>query len=114
MTNPKDTDRFKAMTSNPLEEDYFFKRDRELIQALRDKADAEKKRLQREQEKEAHWLHCPKCGGQMAEIALDVLRLDKCRECRGVYFDDGEIEILRQMQLKADSLAALAEKLRQS
>ena len=36
----------------------------------------------------------PKCGGQMEEVALEGIMIDKCTECQGIYFDNGELEVL--------------------
>ena len=112
MNEKKQPEGFKPISQHKQEEEYFFKQDQQLIRSLREKADAERKRMVREQEKELHWMRCPKCGGQMEEIAAEVLRLDRCKDCNGVYFDDGEIEILRQLQADRDFLANLVSQLK--
>ncbi|MCA9695461.1 MAG: zf-TFIIB domain-containing protein, partial [Myxococcales bacterium] len=47
----------------------------------------ERKRL-----KDLHWMHCPKCGDDMAEVQFRGVQIDKCFACGGVYLDDGELE----------------------
>ncbi len=49
----------------------------------------ERKRL-----KEEHWMQCPKCGMEMVEITFEDIHVDKCSECLGIFFDNGEIEQL--------------------
>lgn len=49
---------------------------------------------ERTQLKEDHWMHCPKCGMEMVEITFEGIHVDKCSECLGIYFDNGEIEQL--------------------
>lgn len=57
------------------------------------------KQLQMEQEekektKALHWMHCPKCGMEMIEIDFEGIKVDKCSSCLGIYFDNGEVELL--------------------
>ena len=73
-----------------LEDKYFHDADLEKIKAIRETREANKKAL----EKEMHWMKCPKCGGQMEEVALEGIMIDKCTECQGIYFDNGELEAL--------------------
>ena len=35
---------------------------------------------------------CPKCGGSMAELDRSGVRIDACRNCRGVFLDRGELD----------------------
>jgi hypothetical protein len=39
-------------------------------------------------------LRCPRCGGGMDEVAREGIHVDVCRDCRGTFFDDGEVEEL--------------------
>src|SRR5688572_21894625 len=72
------------------EEEYFFRQNQDLI---------ERKRREFEQRRAGsprpeHWMKCPKCGAQMKEVELAGIRIDQCDGCRGIYFDQGELEIL--------------------
>ncbi len=49
---------------------------------------------EREQQRQAHWMHCPKCGCELAEVQFRAVKLDKCFNCGGVFLDDGELEQL--------------------
>ena len=44
--------------------------------------------------KEEHWMHCPKCGMEMVEISFEGINVDKCTDCLGIFFDNGEVEQL--------------------
>ncbi len=52
-------------------------------------AEAEKARL-----KELHWMRCPKCGMELAEIEYRGARVDSCFACGGVFLDRGEVETI--------------------
>ncbi len=73
-----------------METRYFHDADQEKIKTIREKRAATKKALA----KEIHWMRCPKCGGQMEETDLEGIMIDKCNDCNGIYFDQGELEAL--------------------
>ena len=35
---------------------------------------------------------CPSCGGELVELERSGVRLDACRNCRGVWLDRGELD----------------------
>ena len=35
---------------------------------------------------------CPSCGGQLVQIDRSGVRIDACRQCRGVWLDRGELD----------------------
>jgi Zn-finger nucleic acid-binding protein len=39
-------------------------------------------------------LECPKCSSHMASKDRNGIMIDECTECRGVYLDRGELELL--------------------
>ena len=53
----------------------------------------EKKRL-----KELHHMRCPKCGMELIEIDYKKIKIDKCSECEGIWFDAGELETIIQLE----------------
>ncbi|MCH2205124.1 MAG: zf-TFIIB domain-containing protein [Lentisphaerales bacterium] len=73
-----------------LEDKYFHNSEKEKLKTVREAREATKKALA----KEIHWMRCPKCGGQMEETSLEGIMIDKCRDCKGIYFDQGELEVL--------------------
>jgi len=49
-------------------------------------SEAEKLRM-----KEAHWMHCPKCGQKLAAEKCGAVEIDVCPSCKGVWLDMGEL-----------------------
>jgi Zn-finger nucleic acid-binding protein len=37
-------------------------------------------------------MKCPSCGGELVDIERSGVRIDACRNCRGVWLDRGELE----------------------
>jgi uncharacterized protein len=35
---------------------------------------------------------CPSCGGSLVDIERSGVRIDACRQCRGVWLDRGELD----------------------
>ena len=35
---------------------------------------------------------CPACGGQLVQVERSGVRIDACRQCRGVWLDRGELD----------------------
>lgn len=101
----------KAVSKRDQEEDYFRKQDLELIRKLRAKQDAERRELERRERMEAHWMRCPKCGAEMKEIEFLHVRLDECTECKGIFADHGELEILMKAKEQGKFLERLLRKL---
>ena len=45
---------------------------------------------------DVHGIKCPKCGHGMDEISYGCdLVIDRCSNCRGMWFDHGEAELLK-------------------
>jgi hypothetical protein len=84
------------------EEEYFHRKDQELIAKLREKAQIERDQRETDNKKKEYWMRCPKCGSTMNEEKYgEVVLVDRCssKSCGGVFFDSGELELL----LKAKS-----------
>ena len=81
-------------TRKKEEDKHFWDRDRELIEKLRAKAEAERREQEKKHRKETHWMKCPKCGHDMQETSHGPLMVDRCTECGGIYLDAGELELL--------------------
>ena len=45
-------------------------------------------------------MDCPKCQAEMEELSLDTHKgkvvIDRCTQCKGLWFDSGEAETLKQ------------------
>jgi pyruvate-formate lyase-activating enzyme len=79
------------------EDEYFHRKDQELIAKLREKAEAERARLETENKKKEYWMRCPKCGSTLTEEKYgEEILVDRCtsKSCGGIFLDGGELEIL--------------------
>jgi ribosomal protein L37AE/L43A len=70
------------------EDEYFVKKERELIAKLKAKQDAEAK----ESAKTASYMKCPKCGAPLKERSFQKIAIDQCTGCNGIWLDAGELE----------------------
>jgi hypothetical protein len=89
------------------EEEYFFRKNRELLERKRAELDAARREQEGRQLKELHWMRCPKCGQEMSEEELSGIKVDRCTGCGGVFFDAGELDTLLQSQEPAGFLGGL-------
>jgi hypothetical protein len=80
------------MTEKPSrnEEEYFARRDAEILKARREAAEAAAK----DSERRSHFMKCPKCGANLATEDYHGVQIDRCKECLGIWFDAGEAESL--------------------
>ncbi len=46
-------------------------------------------------------MRCPKCRADMEPIEFDGTEIDRCKTCGGIWFDAGEIEVMRDKQAAA-------------
>lgn len=72
------------------EDEYFVRRDAELIKERRAKLDEERTR----QARQAHVMKCPKCGAALEEREYHNVKIDACTSCGGVWLDAGELELV--------------------
>lgn len=70
------------------EEEYFAKREAELIKAGRESA-AQTAKLA---ERASHHMKCPKCGADLVTEDNRGIQVDRCPECHGVWFDADEAD----------------------
>jgi hypothetical protein len=66
-----------------LENEYFHRKERELIEKMRSKLAAE--------DSKDLGLACPKCDGTLHETDYEKVKIDVCDKCGGVWFDAGEL-----------------------
>src|SRR4051794_23821190 len=78
------------MTDKPSknEEEYFARRDGEIMKAAREAA----AKAEKDAERRSHFMRCPKCGGQLHTESHHGVDVDRCPDCLGVWFDAGEAE----------------------
>lgn len=70
---------------------------RQELERRRQVALAEEARMAEEAKRELrdlHFMHCPKCGHDLEEVAFRSVKIDQCATCGGVWLDAGELETL--------------------
>lgn len=71
-----------------LEDEYFVKKERELIEKLKAKQEKQAKQPL----KELCHMRCPKCGEPLKERSFQKILIDQCTGCGGIWLDAGELE----------------------
>jgi uncharacterized protein len=94
------------------EEEYFYRKNQELLAKKRGELDAQRQSQESAQLRELHWMRCPKCGQQMEEQDRAGIKVDVCSGCRGVFFDEGELELLLQAEEPQGFLSSLRRRLK--
>ncbi len=72
------------------EEEYFARRDAELMRQQR----ATAQRAAADAERRSHHMKCPKCGYDLITGEWHGIEIDQCTHCHGIWFDAGEAESL--------------------
>jgi uncharacterized protein len=86
-----------------LEEEYFRRKEQELIERLRAKRTEEE--TQREAPKSA--VKCPKCEGTLLGLTHEGVQIDRCNKCNGVWLDEGELKQLASQDEQHGWLSSL-------
>lgn len=76
------------------EDDYFKKKEAELLEKRKREAETRRAQEEREARKQQCFMRCPKCGAQLAEERYHGVAVDCCPSCKGLWFDAGEAESL--------------------
>lgn len=87
------TQRHTNETPSRNEDEYFAKQDAELIKQMRAKLDRERDAAERK----SHYMKCPKCGATLKEEGHGHVKIDVCPECKGMWLDAGEMELMHQV-----------------
>jgi len=72
------------------EAEYFAKYDADLVTQLRDQQDRARQAAERLQ----HRMKCPRCGADLREVRYSGAIVDVCPECKGMWLDAGEAQII--------------------
>ena len=72
------------------EDEYFARRDAELMRERRARLDHERTK----RERSTHFNKCPKCGCDLQEREHHHVKVDECAECGGVWLDKGELDMI--------------------
>ena len=72
------------------EDEYFARRDAELLRQQRDAA----RHTAADAERRSHHMKCPKCGYDLITGDWHGVQIDQCTHCHGLWLDAGEGEQL--------------------
>jgi len=89
------------MTHNKNEEEYFARRDAELLRQQREAA----RKSAVEAERRTHFMKCPKCGYDLITGDWDGVKIEQCTNCHGVWADAAEVESLLKRPTPPNILA---------
>lgn len=73
------------------EDEYFARQELERRKKWAQEQAAKMATEEKERLKKQHWMKCPKCGMDLAEIELQGVKVDQCANCGGIFLDAGEI-----------------------
>lgn len=76
------------------EETFFARQEQERRRKAAEEAALRLGQQAREAQRQLHWMRCPKCGSELAEVGYREQRVDRCEVCGGIWLDAGELEAL--------------------
>jgi uncharacterized protein len=76
------------------EEEYFAKQELERRKKWAQEQAAKKTVDEKERLRKEHWMKCPKCGNDLAELEFHGVKVDQCANCGGIFLDKGELEAI--------------------
>jgi RNase P subunit RPR2 len=93
------------MTEKPSknEEEYFARRDAELLRQQREAARKSAVALERK----THFMKCPKCGYDLFTGDWDGIQIDQCTNCHGIWCDAGEVEEILKRKIQPNILGRI-------
>ena len=78
------------------EDEYFAKQELERRKKWAQEQAAKKTVEEKETIKKQHWMKCPKCGYDLAEIEFHGVTVEQCANCGGIFHDKGELEAIEK------------------
>ncbi len=85
------------------EDEYFARRDAELLRQQRETARQSAAAVERK----THYMKCPKCGYDLITGDWDGIQIDQCTHCHGIWFDAGEAESMIKKSATPDMLGRI-------
>jgi transcription initiation factor IIE alpha subunit len=82
------------------EDEYFMKLDQERLSKMRSSLDKQREEEFKLHRKDTHWMKCPKCGHDLEEVNYQNVMVDRCPDCKGIWLDHGELELLEKGEAK--------------
>jgi uncharacterized protein len=93
------------MTDKPSknEDEYFARRDAELLRQQRETA----RKSAVDLERKTHYMKCPKCGYDLITGDWDGIQIDQCTHCHGIWCDAGEVEEILRKKIQPNILGRI-------
>jgi RNase P subunit RPR2 len=85
------------------EDEYFARRDAELLRQQREAARKSAVALERK----THYMKCPKCGFDLFTGDWDGIQIDQCTNCHGIWCDAGEVEEILKRKIQPNILGRI-------
>ena len=79
------------MKQNSNEDEHVWVQEMQLRMAKLAKEQQAESEAEKLRMKEAHWMHCPKCGQELSPEKCGSVEMDVCPSCNGVWLDRGEL-----------------------
>ena len=86
------------MKPSQQEEDYISRMEFEKKKKFEEEKHKNIKENEKKELKELHYMRCPKCGMELIEIDYKNIKIDKCSDCEGIWFDAGELETIMKLE----------------
>lgn len=80
------------------EDEYFTKKEFERLKKIEQEKHSKLAEVDKKKLKDLHFMSCPKCGMELIEIDFKGIKVDKCSECEGIWFDAGEFETVSKLE----------------
>ncbi|GAB4335400.1 MAG: hypothetical protein Kow0099_07830 [Candidatus Abyssubacteria bacterium] len=85
----------KTQKPSESEDEYFRRKEEEQLKKFREEQKAQEEAERKERARELHFMKCPKCYGDLEEkLFKKKVKIDRCKDCGGVWLDSGELETL--------------------
>ena len=103
-----DREKFQTLSRRRAEEEFFLRRDIELVRQRRAALDRVRRAQEDERVRQQYWMKCPKCGTRLVDQEHAYVRIETCPGCGGMFLDRGELELILRMNRKDTFLDHLA------
>jgi len=91
-------DHAMVVKPNQKEDEYFAKMEFDRKKKVEDEKRARMVEEEKQQLKELHYMHCPKCGMSLVTIDYKGIAIDRCTGCEGIWLDFGEMEEITKLE----------------
>ena len=99
------------MKPSQQEEEYISRMEFEKKKKLEEEKRKNIKDNEKEELRKLHYMRCPKCGMELIEIDYKNIKIDKCSDCEGIWFNAGELETVMKLEkTRLDKLFSVFKK----